>query len=170
MKKIMNTATTIALLALVLLLAWTLAGSTHATQTAARAAQQSSLAVTVLTIMLALVFVVGFSVIIWLLVKLRRVEARTENYLSRARHASPSAPGQWAAGPNARWGRTDTPPLGTGNAMQQSIQQLVSLQMLQLLRGLGGEQQSQVRDTQEHAEFLPANYFGEDDGEEYWYD
>ncbi len=146
MKKLLHTIAILGLLALVLLLAWTLAGSTHATQTAASAAKQSSLAVTVLTILLAAVFLVGFSVIIWLLVKLRRLEARAEHYLSRARNANP--PGAWTAGPNARWGRTDSPQLGAGNAMQQSIQQLVSLQMLQLLQGLGERQPApQLRES-----------------------
>ena len=110
----------------------------------------------------------GFSVIIWLLVKLRRLEARAENYLAHARHASPSPLGSWKAGPNANWGRTTSPE--TGNALQQSIQQLVSLQMLQALQRLGGKPPAPPQFTPERDEFLPANYFGADDREEYWYD
>ena len=139
MKKLLGILALAGLLVLVVLLAWALAGSTHATQSAASAAKQSSLAVTVLTLLLAAVLVsalLGFVILNW---RYRRLSRDMERQAQRAARASQEPGGRWVSGPHANWGRSALP---AENGMQQSLQQLIALQLLQQLRQLGDFQQS----------------------------
>ena len=113
---------------------------------------------TVLTLLLALVLVVGFSVIIWLRVQLRRSDTRLAQYRARLARDRLADDAHWL------------PPGRAAGGLQQNIQQLVALQTLQLLQGLGAEREpAQPQLAGQREELLPTGYFNEQE-QEFWYD
>lgn len=118
----------------VLLLIWALGAQASATRQVATAATVSaagqtagSITATVLATLLILVLLAAGGAVLYLWVRLRRIEGA-------------AAVKRWTPGPNAHWGRTDAP---TTAPWEQGLNALVQLELLHMLRELHGQRQAQ---------------------------
>lgn len=117
----------------VLLLILALSAQATATRQVATAATVSaagqtagSVTATMLAIVLVLVLLVAGGAVLYLWLRLRRIEGVT---IAR----------RWTPGPNAHWGRTEAPAVAP---LEQSLNTLVQLELLHMLRELHGQRQA----------------------------